>query len=98
MQEFFHCHFFKSNIRIFRKFFSDNTSIKLLLLFTEDGPVCGRKVMTGYLRQKHNVAITEKRVDTALSLESSQFRTQTKKIINNNSSKYNSIQSRLFWP
>ena len=33
--------------------------------------------MTGYLRQKkNNVIIAEKRVDTALSMESSQFRTQ----------------------
>ena len=33
-------------------------------------------MMTGYLRQKNNVTIAEKRVDTALSMESSQFRTQ----------------------
>ena len=54
-------------------------------------------MITGYLRQKHNVAIAENRVDTALSIESLQFRTQ-KKIISSKSSKYNPIQSRLFWP
>ena len=31
---------------------------------------------TGYLRQKHNVVIAEKRVDTTLSMVSSQFRAQ----------------------
>ena len=35
-------------------------------------------MITGYLRQKHNVAIAENRVDTALSIESLQFRTQKK--------------------
>ena len=68
--------FFKSNIRIFRTSFSENTSIKLLLFFTGDGSACGHKMMTGYLRKKHDVAIAEKRVDTALSIESSQFRNQ----------------------
>ena len=33
-------------------------------------------MMTGYLRQKHNAAIEEKRVYTALSMVSSQFRAQ----------------------
>ena len=31
---------------------------------------------TGYLRQKHNVVIAEKRVDTTLSMVSSQFTAQ----------------------
>ena len=33
-------------------------------------------MMTGYLRQKYNVAIAEKRVDTTLSMVSPQFRVQ----------------------
>ena len=33
-------------------------------------------MMTGYLREKLNVAITEKRVDTALSVVSPQVRAQ----------------------
>ena len=67
---------FKSNIKIFRISFSENTSIKLVLFFTEDGPACGCKVMTGYLRQKHNVTIAEKKVDTTLSMISPQFTAQ----------------------
>ena len=68
--------FFKTNIRIFRISFSENTSIILLLFSTEDGPSYGRKMMTGYLRQKYNIVIAEKRVDTALSMVSPQFRAQ----------------------
>ena len=78
--------FFKINIRIFRTFFSENTSIKLLLFFTEDGPAYEFKMMTGYLRQKHNVTIAEKRVDTTLSMAAPQFiaqrRTSTTRAIN----------------
>ena len=33
-------------------------------------------MMTGYLRQKHNVVIAEKRVDSALPMVSPQFRAQ----------------------
>ena len=33
-------------------------------------------MMTGYLRQNNNITIAEKTVDTALSMESSQFKTQ----------------------
>ena len=68
--------FFKTNIRIFRTSFSDNTSIKLLIFFTEDCPTYGWKMMTGCLRQKHKVGIAEKRVDTALSMVSPQLRAQ----------------------
>ena len=70
--------FFKTNIRIFRTSFSENTSIKLLLFFIEDGQACRRKMMTGYLTQTHNIVIAEKRVDTALSMVSPQFATQRK--------------------
>ena len=38
--------FFKTIIRIFRTSFSENTSKKLLLFFTEDGPAYGREIMT----------------------------------------------------
>ena len=46
------------------------------MFFTEDGPAYRREMMTGYLRQKHNVVIAEKRVDTALFMVSPQFRAQ----------------------
>ena len=68
--------FFKTNIRIFRISFSENTSIILLLFSTENGPAYRRNMITGYLRQKHNVVIAEKRVDTTLSMVSPQFRAQ----------------------
>ena len=68
--------FFITNIRILRISFSDNTSIILLLFFTKDGPAYRREMMTSYLRQKHNVVTWEKRVDTALSMVSQQFRAQ----------------------
>ena len=89
--------FFKTKLRISRTVFSENTSIKLLLFFTEDGPAYGRKIMTGYVRQKqkHNVAIAEKRVDRFIyDISTIQ---STKKNINNESSKSDPIQSRLFW-
>ena len=57
-------------------FFIGNTSVKLLLFFTEDGLAYARKMMIGYISQKHNVAIAEKRVDITLSLVSPQFRAQ----------------------
>ena len=51
--------------------------MKLLLFFTEGGLTYGRKMMTGgYLRRKYNAATAEKRVDTALSMVSPQFRAQ----------------------
>ena len=60
--------------------------MKLLLFFTEDGLAYGCKMITGYLRGKHNVAIAEKRVDTALSMVSprvkAQRRTSTTKVVN----------------
>ena len=68
--------FFKTNVRIFGISVSDNTPITLLLFFSEDGPAYGRKMMTGYLRQKHKVVIAEKRVDSALLMASPQFRAQ----------------------
>ena len=66
-------------------FFIENTSVKLLLFFTEDGLAFARKMMIGYLSRKHNVAIAEKRVDTTLSLVSPQFRAQrtsTTRVVN----------------
>ena len=71
--------FFKTNIRIFRISFLENTPVILLLFFTEDGPAYRREMITGYLRQKHNVVIAEKRVDTALFMVSPQFRAQRRK-------------------
>ena len=72
--------FFKTNVRIFRISFSENTSTILLLFFTEDGPAYWRKMMTSdndaYLRQKHNVVFAERRVGTTLSMVSPQFRAQ----------------------
>ena len=68
--------FFKTNVRIFRISFSQNTSIILLLFFIEDGSSYERKMITGYLRQKHNVFIAEKRVDSTLPMVSPQFRAQ----------------------
>ena len=60
--------------------------MKLLLLFTEGGLAYGRQMMTGYLRRKHNAATAEKRVDTALSMVSPQFRaprrTSTTRVVN----------------
>ena len=64
--------FFKTNVRIFGISVSDNTSIILLLFFSEDGPAYEHKMMTGYLRQKHNVVIA----DSALLMVSPQFRAQ----------------------
>ena len=72
--------FFKTNIRIFRISFSENTSIILLLFSTENGPAYRRNMITGYLRQKHNVVIAEKRVDTTLSMVSPQFRAQRRRL------------------
>ena len=76
MQEFLHCQFFKTNIKIFKISFSENISIILLQFFTEDGLAYRHKIMTSYLRLKHNVFIGKKRVDTALSMVSQQFRSQ----------------------
>ena len=67
--------FFKTNIRIFRISFLENTPS----FFTEDGPAYRREMITGYLRQKHKVVIAEKRVDTALFMVSPQFRAQRRK-------------------
>ena len=78
--------FFKCNIRLVRTSFSENTSIKLHLFFTEDGRAYKRTMMTGCLRQKHKVTLAEKRVDTALSTVFSQFtaqrRTSTTRAVN----------------
>ena len=68
--------FFKTNKRIFRAYFSENNFKKLFLFFAEDGRAYGCKKMTGYLRQKHNVVIAEKRVDSTLSMVSPPFRVQ----------------------
>ena len=69
--------FFQSEYKNFQDiFFIENTSVKLLLFFTEGGLTYGRKMMTGYLRRKYNAATAEKRVDTALSMVSPQFRAQ----------------------
>ena len=76
MQEFLHCQFFKTNIKIFKISFSENISIILLQFFAKDGLAYQHKIMTGYLRQKHNVVLGKKRVDTALSMVSQQFRSQ----------------------
>ena len=64
IQEFPLCHFLKTNIRIFRTSFSENVSKKLLLFFTEDGPVSGRKIITLLLQRE--------KVDTVLSMASPQ--------------------------
>ena len=64
---------------IFRTSFSENTSIKLLQFFVEDGPAYRRKMMTGYLRQKHNVVIAEKRVSSQFT---AQRRTSTAGTVN----------------
>ena len=52
--------FFKTSTGIFRTPFSQNTSIKLSLCFSQVGPAYGRKMMTGYVSKKHKVAIAEK--------------------------------------
>ena len=60
--------FFKTNLRISRTSFSENTLKKLYMFFTQDGPEYGSTSITGYLRRKHNIVIAEKRVDTTLSM------------------------------
>ena len=66
--------FFQSEYKNFQDiFFIENTSVKLLLFFTEGGLAYRRKMM---IRRKHNAATAEKRVDTTLSMVSPQFRAQ----------------------
>ena len=53
--------------------------------------------MTEYVRQNHNVAIAEKRVDTALSLVSPQYRGQRRTSATRAVRKSDPAQSRSFW-